>query len=184
MIKLTDRDGRIHHLTHDNIDRLTEAGASSQWHGIRTFVKTRDGVTLEVQERVDEIMAHMKGNPSQQLTKADAAVKHVVQRLINDPRLAYLIGPGSESFYLLTDAWATCMGEQVDAFRERLTSKLKPQPVPSIGDECTTVDAELLHRMSLLNNGVLDLDELVNHFIGLGLEAEEARIDKLTEELF
>lgn len=119
-----------------------------------------------------------------QFTKSDAAVKHIVQRLINDPRLAYLIGPGSESFELLTDAWATCMGEQVEAFRERLTGKLKTQPLPSIGDECTTVDAELLHRMSLLNEGVLDLDELVNHFIGLGLEAEEAKRDAQTGELF
>ena len=64
MIKLTDRDGRAHYLAPDNITRLTEAGASSQWHGIRTFVKTRDGVTLEVQERVDEITAQMKGDPS------------------------------------------------------------------------------------------------------------------------
>jgi len=119
-----------------------------------------------------------------QLTPADLAVKHIVQLMINDPRLAYLIGPGSQSFDLLTDAWATCMGEPVDAFRERLTGKLKPQPLPRIGDECTTVDAELLHRMSLLNEGVLDLDELVNHFIGLGLEAEESKRDTQTEELF
>jgi NTP pyrophosphatase (non-canonical NTP hydrolase) len=50
--------------------------------------------------------------------------------------------------------------------------------------EAACIDEELLHRMSLLNEGVLDLDELVNHFIGLGLEAEEAKRDTQAEELF
>lgn len=57
MIKLTDREGRSHYLAPDNIARITEAGASSQWHGIRAFVKTHDGVTLEVQESADQIAA-------------------------------------------------------------------------------------------------------------------------------
>ena len=57
MIKLTDIDGRSHYLAPDNIARITEAGVSSQWHGIRAIVKTRDGVTLEVQETADQIAA-------------------------------------------------------------------------------------------------------------------------------
>ena len=52
------------------------------------------------------------------------------------------------------------------------------------GGGAAFIDEERLHRMSLLNEGVLDLDELVNHFIGLGLEAEEAKRDTQTEELF
>lgn len=55
MIKLTDRDGRAHYLAPNNIARITEAGASSQWHGIRAFVKTHDGTTLEVSETADQI---------------------------------------------------------------------------------------------------------------------------------
>lgn len=38
--------------------------------------------------------------------------------------------------------------------------------------------------MSLINDCALDLEELVNHFFGLGLEAEEARRDDHTGELF
>lgn len=57
MIKLTDINGRSHYLVRDNIARITEAGVSSQWHGIRAFVKTHGGVTLEVQESADAIAA-------------------------------------------------------------------------------------------------------------------------------
>jgi hypothetical protein len=118
------------------------------------------------------------------LTISDKAVLHLVKRLKADPRLAYLIGPGSESFEMLMSAGAAICSYDVAPYEQTFLIGLKIQPVPRIGDECTTVDAELLHRMSLLNDGVLDLDELVNHFIGLGLEAEEAKRDTMTEELF
>lgn len=59
MIKLTDINGRSHYLAPDNIARITEAGVSSQWHGIRAFVKTYDSVTLEVQESADQIAAQI-----------------------------------------------------------------------------------------------------------------------------
>jgi len=59
MIKLTDINGQSHYLTPDNIARITEAGASSQWHGIRAIIKTHDGSTLEVQETADQIVAQM-----------------------------------------------------------------------------------------------------------------------------
>jgi hypothetical protein len=117
-------------------------------------------------------------------TPAEQAVMHLVKRMTQDPRLAYLIGPGSESFELIKAAAAHLVGEKGDPYRDSFLGAIKTQPLPRIGDECTTVDAELLHRMSLLNDGVLDLDELVNHFIGLGLEAEEAKRDTQTEELF
>jgi hypothetical protein len=117
-------------------------------------------------------------------TPAEQAVMHLVKRITVDPRLAYLIGPGSESFDLIKAAACHLVGEKGASHRESFLAGVKTQPLPRIGDECITVDAELLHRMSLINDGVLDLDELVNHFIGLGLEAEEARRDSQTEELF
>ena len=53
MIKLTTPNGpsiRTHYVSAKNISRITEAGASSQWHGIKTIVRCFDGETLEVSE--------------------------------------------------------------------------------------------------------------------------------------
>jgi hypothetical protein len=46
------------------------------------------------------------------------------------------------------------------------------------------IDAELLHRMSLVNKGVLSLNDLVGHFVRLGLNAHQAEADSVSEELF
>lgn len=125
-----------------------------------------------------------------QLTPADLAVKHVVQRMINDPRLAYLLGPGSQSFDLLTTAWAAVMDDQVEAVRERLHGYLRPQPVPGIGKAGAVIDPELLARIAKYDNDAHDLDSqddlnmLVNHFVGRGLTVAEAERDTQTEELF
>jgi hypothetical protein len=116
-------------------------------------------------------------------TPAGKAVIHILARMKTDPRLAFLLGPGTESFDLLMDA-GTSMGTYDLPYQQTFLVGLKTQPVPGIGQETFEIDAEFLHRMSLLNDGVLDLEELANHFIGLGLEAEEARRDTLTEELF
>lgn len=51
MIRLTERDGQAHYLAAQNIARVTEAGGvSSRWHGIRAFVRTYDGVTIEARD--------------------------------------------------------------------------------------------------------------------------------------
>lgn len=55
LVSLTGADGARHLLSPKAIARITEAGASSQWHGIRAFVKLFDGHTLEVQQTADEI---------------------------------------------------------------------------------------------------------------------------------
>ena len=55
MIRVTDRNGLTHLLAPAAIARITEAGASSQWHGIRAYVKTFDGATIETQETALEI---------------------------------------------------------------------------------------------------------------------------------
>lgn len=55
MIRLTDFNGQSHFLATQNIARITEAGASGQWHGIRAYVRTTDGKTIEVSNTADEI---------------------------------------------------------------------------------------------------------------------------------
>lgn len=57
MIHVTDINGRTQYLAAQNIARITEAGASSQWHGIRSFVCTNDGQTIEATETADQIAA-------------------------------------------------------------------------------------------------------------------------------
>ena len=42
-----------------NIARVTEAGVSSRWHGIRAYVRTRDGLTIEASEEAADIAARI-----------------------------------------------------------------------------------------------------------------------------
>lgn len=118
------------------------------------------------------------------MSAAERAVRYLVGRLKADPRLAFIIGPGSESFDMLTAAMAEVDGQDLALYREVLADGLKYQAVPCVGEHVPQIDEELMVRMSLANENVLDLDELVNHFIGLGLEAYEAERDTRTEELF
>ena len=57
MIRITDLTGKTHYLAVLNIPRGSEAGTSSQWHGIRSFVRTSDGQTIEATETADQIAA-------------------------------------------------------------------------------------------------------------------------------
>lgn len=67
MIKLTQHNGAAIYLAPEAIARITEAGASSQWHGIRSIVTTFDKQTLELQDRADDIA---KAIASQQIGSA------------------------------------------------------------------------------------------------------------------
>lgn len=60
MVKITDINGSTVYLAHSAIASVTEAGAASQWHGIRSFVRTFDGKTLEARETADTIAAAMQ----------------------------------------------------------------------------------------------------------------------------
>lgn len=59
MIHITDFKGQTHYLAAQNIARITEAGTSSQWHGIRAYVRTSDGETIEASETANEIGARI-----------------------------------------------------------------------------------------------------------------------------
>ena len=58
MIRLTTPNSsgyETHFVDPRNIARITEAGVSSQWHGIRSFVRLFDGAVLECSEVAADI---------------------------------------------------------------------------------------------------------------------------------
>lgn len=63
------------------------------------------------------------------------AITHVLKRLQADGRLAYLIGPGSESFDLITQAYAEERGLDIEEFRKSFAADLKYEPWPDQGRE-------------------------------------------------
>jgi hypothetical protein len=121
---------------------------------------------------------------------ATEAVTWLLRRLLDDPRLAYLIGPGSESFERLMVAGAAIEHEEADPFRERILGKLQMQPVPAIGKTGAVIDSELIARIAVYDehvhdlNDQSDLDMLVNHFVRRGLDVAEAECDKQSGTLF
>lgn len=127
---------------------------------------------------------------AQTFTRAEQAVVHLVKRLQADPRLAYLIGPGSESFELLIAAAAEAFRIEADVYRERVLGFVAPQPVPGIGRSAAVIDPELIARIEAYDRQAHDLDSqddinmLGNHFIRRGLDVAEAERDTQTEELF
>lgn len=57
MLKLNNYDGKIILISPAAIAQVTEAGTSSQWHGIRSIVHTFDKRVLEVQQSYNEIQS-------------------------------------------------------------------------------------------------------------------------------
>lgn len=132
----------------------------------------------------------MTSGELKKLELAASAVTWLLRRMAADPRLAYLIGFGSESFDRLAAAGAALADEELDVFRERRLLSLATQPVPPIGETGAVVDQELLARIEAYDGGVHDLDNqddvsmLVNHFVRRGLDVAEAERDKQSGSLF
>jgi uncharacterized protein YlzI (FlbEa/FlbD family) len=59
MIELNNTYGQKVFLAPSAIAEILEAGTSSQWHGIRAYVRTFDGRTIEVKESAQEIADKM-----------------------------------------------------------------------------------------------------------------------------
>lgn len=72
-----------------------------------------------------------------------AAVSYVLRRMQQDGRLAYLIGPGSQTYELLTQEAAQAAGRDVTEFRQAFESTLKTEPWPSEDDILDRVEAAL-----------------------------------------
>ena len=63
MIEVTNINGQRHFLARKAVARVIEASPSSQWHGIKAFVKLFDGGTLEVRESAQMIAGQIDGEP-------------------------------------------------------------------------------------------------------------------------
>ncbi len=59
---------------------------------------------------------------------------YVLRRMKQDPRLAYLIGPGSQSYDLLTQEAAAAAGQDVAEFRKAYERDLQTTRWPSEDD--------------------------------------------------
>jgi len=64
-------------------------------------------------------------------TPAEAACLHVMGRIIRDPRLAYMLGPGSETYRILTDVVGDIRGEGGEAYRAYIGPDLRTEAVVS-----------------------------------------------------
>jgi hypothetical protein len=121
---------------------------------------------------------------------AEAAVLHILKRIKADPRLAYLIGPGSSAFELLMEAGAAIGSLNVVDYEKDFCKRLQTQKVPGIGRVTPVLDDEMLARIAVYDCKVHRLDDqddlnmLVNHFVRRGLDVAEAERDTQTEELF
>jgi hypothetical protein len=57
MIEVTDCSGHRHYLAPAAIASVSEAGTSSQWHGIRSYVRLFDGRVIEARETVEKVVS-------------------------------------------------------------------------------------------------------------------------------
>jgi hypothetical protein len=64
------------------------------------------------------------------MSLSDKFVYHMIERCREDGRLAYLMGPGSEAYALMTGAYAEMRTLDAEAFRAGYQRKLKMQRVP------------------------------------------------------
>jgi hypothetical protein len=62
-------------------------------------------------------------------TPAMRAVNHVLHMMRKDGRVAYLLGKGSQSFELLTEAAAKAQRTDPDTFREEFWQQCQPTRV-------------------------------------------------------
>ena len=60
MIIVTDVYGRKRALSPAAIAQIAEAGTSSQWHGIRSVIRTFDGQVIECREDMADVLARLE----------------------------------------------------------------------------------------------------------------------------
>lgn len=70
-----------------------------------------------------------------------AAVIHLLRQMQKNGRLAYLIGPGSQSYDLLTQEAAQASGRDVGEFRNEFAATLKFERWPTNDDLVDRIDA-------------------------------------------
>lgn len=68
-------------------------------------------------------------------TKAEIAVAHVLRAMRDDGRKAYLLGNGSQTYALLTEAYAEANGLDLEQFRSEFWASCFPERVIAAPDE-------------------------------------------------
>lgn len=138
-------------------------------------------------ERAEKAISDVEGGAGARTT-AQKAAAHVLSRMKADARLAYLIGPGSESWDLLTEAHAETLECPVAEFRKEFSNQLTYLPYPEVAyiqavdGLCAAVDA---NRYQYLRSRDLDTIDQGGIFVGMtpsnvvmnGADLDEA-IDK------
>lgn len=71
-----------------------------------------------------------------------AAVQHILRQMQHDARLAWLIGPGSRTYELLTEEAATANGLNLEELRQQHEATLKFEPWPT--DLRVEIDPEII----------------------------------------
>lgn len=82
-----------------------------------------------------------------------AAVTSVLRRMQQDGRLAYLIGPGSQTYDLLTQEAAQAAGRDVEEYRQGFEATLKPQRWPSESEILDRIETALQGERAFANHG-------------------------------
>ncbi|WP_341667394.1 hypothetical protein [Alcaligenes sp. SDU_A2] len=82
MIQITDMNGRRHYLHLDAIARVAQAGPN--WHGIRAYVKTFDGKTIEAAESADEIQQAIQLARRPPHTNQTSLIAHITAFIASD----------------------------------------------------------------------------------------------------
>lgn len=65
-------------------------------------------------------------------TKADIAVAQVLRAIRDDGRKAYLMGLGTQTFTLLTEAYAEANGLEHEKFRDDFWAQCRPEKIVSV----------------------------------------------------
>lgn len=60
LIEITDFNGATQYVSAGAVEQITEAGASSQWHGIRSIVRLFNGKVIESQNAAYEVALMVK----------------------------------------------------------------------------------------------------------------------------
>lgn len=69
-----------------------------------------------------------------QSDKAVKAIAAMMKRIATDPRVAYLVGPFSDTYERLVEAYAEIVGEDLESFKTGFEASLKTQRVSPVGD--------------------------------------------------
>lgn len=83
----------------------------------------------------EELLALVESHQGTIQRHAETAVRSVIKRIANDPRVAYLIGPLSQTYEDVTTACAHIAGLNPEEFKKSFTAQIKTEPWPGSQDD-------------------------------------------------